>query len=48
MQIVSAMADQAGLSLPLAGAIRELVEDARRAKAENPPPWTAADPKLGV
>jgi 3-hydroxyisobutyrate dehydrogenase len=42
MQIVSAMADQAGLSLPVAGAIRELVKDARRVKAENPPPWTAS------
>jgi 3-hydroxyisobutyrate dehydrogenase-like beta-hydroxyacid dehydrogenase len=42
MQIVSAMADEAGLSLPLAGAIRELVKDARRIKAEKPPPWTAS------
>jgi 3-hydroxyisobutyrate dehydrogenase len=42
MQIVADMADQAGLSLPVAGAIRELVKDARRTKAENPPPWTVA------
>jgi len=41
MQIVSAMADEAGLSLPVAGVIRELVKEARQIKAENPPPWTA-------
>ena len=41
MQIVAAMADEAGLSLPIAGSIRELVKQARRTKAEKPPPWTA-------
>jgi 3-hydroxyisobutyrate dehydrogenase/2-hydroxy-3-oxopropionate reductase len=41
MQIVSAMADQAGLSLPITGAVKELVKDARRIKATNPPRWTA-------
>lgn len=40
MQIVSELADGAGLSLPLTGAVREMVKDARRIKAENPPPWT--------
>lgn len=40
MQIVASMTDKAGLSLPITGAIRELVKDARRIKAENPPPWT--------
>ena len=40
MQIVSRMADKAGLTLPVTGAVRELVKDARRIKATNPPPWT--------
>jgi 3-hydroxyisobutyrate dehydrogenase-like beta-hydroxyacid dehydrogenase len=41
MQIVAKMTDQAGLSLPLAGAIKELVKDARRVKATpNAPAWT--------
>jgi len=40
MQIVSQMADKAGLSLPITGATRELVKEARRLKATNPPPWT--------
>jgi 3-hydroxyisobutyrate dehydrogenase/2-hydroxy-3-oxopropionate reductase len=40
MQIVSRMADAAGLSLPIAGAIRELVKDGKRIKATNPPDWT--------
>ena len=40
MQIVSQMADQAGESMPLAGQIREMVKDARRVKASNPPDWT--------
>jgi 3-hydroxyisobutyrate dehydrogenase/2-hydroxy-3-oxopropionate reductase len=40
MQIVAKMTDQAGLSLPVTGAIRELVKDARRIKASNPPAWT--------
>ena len=33
MQIVSDMADKAGLSLPIAGAIKELVKEGRRIKA---------------
>ena len=40
MQIVSEMADKAGLSLPITGAVRELVKDAKRVKATNPPAWT--------
>ncbi len=44
MQIVSKMADQGGLSLPITGAVKELVKEARRIKASNPPDWTG---KLG-
>jgi 3-hydroxyisobutyrate dehydrogenase-like beta-hydroxyacid dehydrogenase len=44
MQIVSKMTDEAGLSLPLTGAIREMVKDARRIKAANPPAWTGKKP----
>jgi len=40
MQIVLKMADVAGLSLPVTGAVRELVKEARRVKAQNPPKWT--------
>jgi 3-hydroxyisobutyrate dehydrogenase len=40
MQIVMRMADEAGLSLPIAGAIKELVKDGRRIKQTNPPDWT--------
>jgi 3-hydroxyisobutyrate dehydrogenase/2-hydroxy-3-oxopropionate reductase len=40
MQIVTKMADQAGLSMPIAGAIKELVKDGRRIKQTNPPDWT--------
>jgi 3-hydroxyisobutyrate dehydrogenase len=40
MQIVSKMADQAGLALPITGAVKELVKEARRIKATNPPKWT--------
>jgi 3-hydroxyisobutyrate dehydrogenase len=40
MQIVSKMADQAGLALPITGAVKELVKDAKRIKATNPPKWT--------
>ncbi|HEX9466711.1 MAG TPA: NAD(P)-dependent oxidoreductase [Alphaproteobacteria bacterium] len=44
MQIVAKMTDQAGLSLPLTGAVREMVKEARRIKAANPPPWTGRKP----
>ena len=40
MQIVGGMTDKAGLSLPLTGAVKELVKEARRIKATNPPGWT--------
>ena len=40
MQIVAKMADKAGLSLPIAGAIKELVKEGRRIKNSNPPDWT--------
>jgi 3-hydroxyisobutyrate dehydrogenase len=40
MQIVAKMTDQAGLSLPITGAVKELVKEARRVKASNPPDWT--------
>ncbi len=40
MQIVIKMADKAGLSLPIAGAIKELVKEGRRIKKSNPPDWT--------
>jgi 3-hydroxyisobutyrate dehydrogenase len=40
MQIVADMTDRAGLSLPITGAIKELVKDARRIKAANAPKWT--------
>jgi len=43
MQIVSKMADQAGLSLPLTGAVKEMVKEARRVKASNPPNWSAKE-----
>jgi 3-hydroxyisobutyrate dehydrogenase-like beta-hydroxyacid dehydrogenase len=43
MQIVSAIADQAGLSLPIAGAIKELVKDGLRTKRSNPPDWTGKE-----
>jgi 3-hydroxyisobutyrate dehydrogenase len=40
MQIVMQMADKAGLSMPVAGAIKELVKEGRRIKQTNPPDWT--------
>ena len=40
MQIVMKMADQAGLSAPITGAVKELVKEGRRIKATNPPQWT--------
>jgi 3-hydroxyisobutyrate dehydrogenase/2-hydroxy-3-oxopropionate reductase len=40
MQIVSQMTDAAGLSLPITGAIKELVKDARKIKATSAPDWT--------
>jgi 3-hydroxyisobutyrate dehydrogenase len=40
MQIVGEVTDKLGLSLPIAGATRELVKEARRIKATNPPDWS--------
>ena len=40
MQIVSKIADSSGLSMPIAGAIKELVKDGLRIKRSNPPDWT--------
>jgi 3-hydroxyisobutyrate dehydrogenase/2-hydroxy-3-oxopropionate reductase len=40
MQIVSQMADKANLSMPLSGAVKEMVKEARRIKATNAPKWT--------
>ncbi len=45
MQIVMKMCDKAGLSLPIAGAIKELVKDGRRIKASNAPDWTGRKAK---
>ncbi len=42
MQIVADLTDKAGLSLPITGAIKELVKDARRIKATNAPKWTGS------
>ena len=48
MELVSQMSDQYGLSLPIMGAIKELVKDARRIKATNPPDWTGNFKKQGA
>jgi 3-hydroxyisobutyrate dehydrogenase/2-hydroxy-3-oxopropionate reductase len=40
MQVVEEMSDKAGLSLPITGAIKELVKEARRIKAATAPNWT--------
>jgi 3-hydroxyisobutyrate dehydrogenase-like beta-hydroxyacid dehydrogenase len=44
MQVVTEMTDKAGLSLPITGAVKELVKEARRIKATNPPNWTGKSP----
>ena len=44
MQVVAEMTDKAGLSLPVTGAVKELVKEARRIKATNPPNWTGRGP----
>ena len=38
--LVSELCDRHTLSLPIAGAIKELVKDVREIKATNPPDWT--------
>ena len=45
MQVVAEMSDKTGLSLPITGAVKELVKEARRIKAANPPNWTGNKPK---
>lgn len=40
MQIVSKIADKAGLAMPIAGSVKELVKDGLRIKRTNPPDWT--------
>ena len=40
MQTVADLTDKAGLSLPITGAIKELVKNARRIKATSAPDWT--------
>ena len=42
MQVVAEMADKTGLSLPVTGAVKELVKEARRIKAANAPDWTGS------
>jgi len=44
MQVIAEMTDKAGLALPITGAIKELVKEARRIKATNPPNWTGKGP----
>jgi 3-hydroxyisobutyrate dehydrogenase/2-hydroxy-3-oxopropionate reductase len=44
MQVVAEMTDAAGLSLPITGAVKELVKESRRVKATNPPNWTGKGP----
>ena len=44
MQIVADMTDKAGLALPVTGAVKELVKDARRIKAGNALRWTGKGP----
>jgi 3-hydroxyisobutyrate dehydrogenase len=45
MQVVAEMTDKAGLSLPITGAVKELVKEARRIKASNAPDWTGSKGK---
>jgi hypothetical protein len=45
MQVVAEMSDKACLALPITGAIKELVKDARRIKASNAPDWTGSKGK---
>jgi 3-hydroxyisobutyrate dehydrogenase len=48
MQVVAEMTDKAGLSLPITGAVKELVKEARRIKAANPPAWTGSRSEIKV
>ena len=44
MQIVSGMADKAGISFPMTGQVKELVKDAKKIKATTAPQWTGKGP----
>ena len=44
MQIVAQMADEAKISFPVTGLIKELVKDAKRIKATDAPKWTGKSP----
>lgn len=44
MQIVAEMADDAKISFPVTGLIKELVKDAKQIKATNAPRWTGKPP----
>jgi 3-hydroxyisobutyrate dehydrogenase-like beta-hydroxyacid dehydrogenase len=48
MQIVTAMADKANLTLPVAGMIKELVKDGRRVRLTNPPDWIGSKRKAAA
>lgn len=41
MQIVMGMSDAANLTLPITGAVKECVKEARHVKATDPPKWTS-------
>jgi 3-hydroxyisobutyrate dehydrogenase/2-hydroxy-3-oxopropionate reductase len=46
MQIVTQMTDKAGLALPITGAIKELVKEAKRLKSGGEAPdWTGKRPR---
>ena len=47
MQVVAEMTDRSGLSLPITGAVKELVKEARRIKATSPPNWTGTKVERG-
>ncbi len=45
MLVVAEMTAKTGLSLPITGAVKELVKESRRIKATNPPNWTGKGPQ---
>jgi 3-hydroxyisobutyrate dehydrogenase/2-hydroxy-3-oxopropionate reductase len=44
MQLVSEIADKAGISFPITGMVKELVKDAKKIKATTAPRWTGKEP----
>ncbi len=40
MQMLEKLSDGSGMTLPLAGLVKELVKDGRKIKADTPPDWT--------